>query len=66
MSQLSAPSHGSPRLYRYRDAAAALGLSMSMVKRLVLKGAIASVLIGTARRIPDTEIERVAREGITV
>lgn len=48
----------------YRDAASALGLSTSMIKRLVLTGRIGGVRIGTARRIPVSEIERVIAEGV--
>jgi hypothetical protein len=35
-----------------------------MIKRLVLTGRIGGVRIGTARRIPVSEIERVIAEGV--
>jgi excisionase family DNA binding protein len=53
-----------PRLLRYAEAAAILGVSLGLVKREVLAGRIRSVRIATARRIPADEIDRVVSEGL--
>ena len=52
------------RLFRYRDAAEILGVSLSLLKREVRAGRIRSVRIATARRISASELERIAREGL--
>jgi excisionase family DNA binding protein len=51
-------------LLRYREVAAMLGLSVSFVKRETLAGRIRSVTLRTARRIPFSEVDRIARSGI--
>jgi excisionase family DNA binding protein len=53
-----------PKLLRYREVAAQLGLSVSFVKREVLANRIASVTLGTARRVPQTEVDRLVRHGL--
>jgi hypothetical protein len=58
------PAETSPSLYRYREGARELGISISLLKKLVLTGQVRSVLIGTARRIPRTEIQRLAEHGL--
>ncbi len=55
----------SPKLYSPNSAARALDLSRSKVYDLMKSGALRYVLIGSDRRIPADEIERLASEGVT-
>ena len=51
------------KLYSPNSAAAALDLSRSKIYDLMKQGHLRFVLIGSDRRIPHTEIERIASEG---
>jgi excisionase family DNA binding protein len=53
-----------PKLLRYREVAVQLGVSLSFVKQHVLAGRIASVTLGTARRVTQAEVDRIVRQGI--
>jgi excisionase family DNA binding protein len=54
----------SDRLIRATEAARLLGLSRQHVYRLADRGLIRVVRIGTAVRVPVSEVQRVMREGI--
>jgi excisionase family DNA binding protein len=53
-----------PRLYRYREAAQLLGVSVSFLKQNVYANRIRSVLLATGRRIPASEIDRIVEHGL--
>lgn len=54
------PAHARQRrlLLRIDEAAAELGISRSTFYELIARGEIATVRIGTARRVPFAELER--------
>lgn len=56
-------THGNKKLYSPNNAALALDLSRSKVYALMKTGQLKFVLIGSDRRIPDSEIDRIVREG---
>lgn len=51
------------RLYSPNSAAQALDISRSKLYALMKAGSIRYVQIGTDRRIPATEVDRIAAEG---
>ncbi len=53
----------SRKLYSVNTAALALDLSRSKIYDLMKAGALRYVLIGSDRRIPTDEIDRIAAEG---
>ena len=55
----------SRKLYSPNSAARALDLSRSKVYDLMKTGALRFVMIGSDRRIPADEIQRIASEGAT-
>jgi excisionase family DNA binding protein len=50
-------------LLRVQEAARLLGVSRAFVYKLLAQGQIRTVKLGRVRRIPRTEVERLAREG---
>jgi excisionase family DNA binding protein len=52
------------RLLSIKEFGAAIGVSRSVVYEHVAAGRIASVRIGRFTRIPDSEVDRVAAEGL--
>lgn len=55
----------SKRLYSPNSAAQALDISRSKVYDLMKCGALRFVLIGSDRRIPAEEVERIVKEGVS-
>lgn len=55
----------SKRLYSPNSAAQALDISRSKVYDLMKCGALRYVLIGSDRRIPAEEVDRIVKEGIS-
>ncbi|MGA8147285.1 MAG: helix-turn-helix domain-containing protein [Gallionellaceae bacterium] len=53
----------SKKLYSPNSAARALDISRSKIYDLMKSGAVRFVLIGSDRRIPSDEIQRIASEG---
>lgn len=53
-----------PQLYRPNEAAAALGLSRAKIYDLMKRGQLAFVVIDSDRRIPASEVRRLAAEGV--
>ena len=53
------------RLMTLRDAAATLSVSPDFLKRLHRAGRIRVVRLGRAVRVPEAEVERLVREGVT-
>ncbi len=51
------------QLFRAREVAERLGISLSFAKKLMRERRIQSIRIGTAVRVPLSEIERIEREG---
>lgn len=49
-----------PRLFKYGQAAKALGVSVTTVKQLIRDGELATVKIGKRPMIPMSEIERLS------
>lgn len=49
--------------YKVERAARLLDCSRAFLYQQIAKGNIATVKIGSARRIPHAELERIAREG---
>ena len=58
-------SESGRKLYSPNSAARALDLSRSKIYDLMKRGALGYVLIGSDRRIPTEEIERLAKAGTT-
>ena len=56
------PSPDAPRRLAYSpaEAAAAIGVTRKHIYTLINRGELRSTLIGRARRIPCTELERIA------
>lgn len=52
------------RLYRIREVCELLGMSAAFVKAACARGAIKSVRVGCARRVPATEVDRIATHGL--
>lgn len=52
---------GMPPLLTYPEAAAALSVGERTVRRMVSDGRLRAVPLGRARRIPATEIDRIAK-----
>ena len=52
------------KLMTVKEFGAAIGVSRSVVYEHLRAGRIASVRIGRFSRIPDSEVERVAAEGL--
>lgn len=53
------------KLYSINNTAAALDVSRGHVYNLIRSGNLEFVLVGTDRRIPASEIERIATQGTT-
>jgi excisionase family DNA binding protein len=51
------------QLLRIGEVAEALGLSKATTYRLIARGALRAVRVGSRLRVPAAEIDRVAREG---
>jgi excisionase family DNA binding protein len=51
-------------LYPVKDAAERLGISIWTLRKKAYEGVIASVKIGAKLLIPESEIERLVREGM--
>jgi excisionase family DNA binding protein len=50
-------------LYPIKDAAGRLGISVWTLRRKVYDGGVVSVKIGTKLLIPESEMDRIVREG---
>lgn len=55
-----------PILYNVNGACAALNVSRTTLYALMQRGAIKWVQMGTQRRIPAEEVQRIASEGVSV
>jgi len=53
-----------PRAISVTAAAAALGVSVRMLRALIARGEIRTILIGRRRLVPAAEVERLAAEGV--
>jgi excisionase family DNA binding protein len=51
-------------LKTFQDAAAFLAISQSSLRRLIVRGEIRSILVGSRRCIPVVELERIAMKGL--
>lgn len=56
-------NEGNQKLYSPNSAAKALDISRSKIYDLMKSGAVRFVMIDSDRRIPDSEIQRIASEG---
>lgn len=64
MKRATTDAIGMPqRLFRDREVAQALGLSVTLIKRLRATGRLKFVRINSAIRTPAEEIERLIEEG---
>ena len=52
------------RLYRPKEVAEAVGLSRPEIYALIQRGLLQAVRIGTAVRIPASELERLVTQGV--
>jgi excisionase family DNA binding protein len=51
-------------LYSRRDAARVLSLSVRSIDKLISKGQLSTVQVGTRRLLPRSELERIASQGV--
>jgi excisionase family DNA binding protein len=57
------PATDKPLLYTVPDAAKCLAIGVSTAWAMIRRGEIKTVAIGRSRRIPHTELERIAGGG---
>lgn len=53
------------KLYSVNSAAEALEISRSKLYELMARGLVRWVMVDSVRRIPDSEIQRIASDGVT-
>lgn len=53
------------KLYRVREAADILAVSVATLRKYILRRTIAVVRVGRAVRVPESELLRLQREGLT-
>lgn len=53
------------KLYRVREAAAILAVSVATLRKYILRRTITVVRVGRAVRIPETELARIQRDGLS-